>query len=117
MLSNKNPIVPQVVKQNYLRVSSLLMVLYPEDLLSKIYDEAGWAVGRPLIESREANNDFNLVDLVKQGLGLVSAGKTYGYYDHDKLISQLTGPKKTSALCVSADLKSKIESQVRSQSR
>ena len=93
VISNANPIVPRVVKQNYLRASSLLMALYPDDPLSKIYEDAGWAVPRPLIEFREANNDFKVESLVKQDLGLVSAAKTYGYYDHDKLVSKLIGAK------------------------
>ncbi|MBU6376633.1 MAG: amidoligase family protein, partial [Bdellovibrionales bacterium] len=83
-------IVPQVVKQNPIRISSLLMHLFPKDHMSKLYDASGWAKARPLIEFREWNNDFTCVPQAKQALGLVEGAKRYGYYDHDKLLASIS---------------------------
>ncbi|NDD90939.1 hypothetical protein EBZ37_02480 [bacterium] len=83
-------IVPQVVKQNPIRISSLLMHLFPNDHMSKLYDASGWAKARPLIEFREWNNDFTCVPQAKQALGLVEGAKRYGYYDHDKLLASIS---------------------------
>jgi len=91
LLSHKNPIVPQVVKLNPIRISSLLMLAMPEDPMTQLYQSSGWAVARPLIEFREWNNHFNVISCIKQGLGLVRGAKTYGYYDHDSLLSRLSG--------------------------
>lgn len=91
LLNRSDAVVPKVVKQNCLRISSLLMWIFPEDPMSKLYDETGWAKARPLVEFREWNNDFVVSSPVRQALGLMSAVKKYGYFDHDQLVSQLTG--------------------------
>jgi len=91
LLKNFNPVVPQVVKQNRIRISSLLMWMLPDDPMSRIYQETGWAVARPIVEFREWNNEFNATQPVRQALGLKKATEKFGYFDHDHLLSELTG--------------------------
>jgi hypothetical protein len=91
LLNHQNPIVPRVVKLNAVRISSLLMFLFPDDPMTKLYKDSGWAVARPLIEFREWNNEFDILSPVKQVLGLIEGSKLYGNYDHDTLVEALTG--------------------------
>lgn len=93
LLADPNPVVPEVVKLNHLRLSSLLMFMFPEDPMSKVYHESGWAVGRPLVEFRSWNTDreFDILHPVRQALGLKDAAREFGYYDHDRLLSALSG--------------------------
>ncbi len=94
LLSAKNPVVPRVVKQTAVRISSLLAFKVPEDPMSKQMIESGWIKSGPYIEFREFNNDFNVEKPVKQTLGLVRAAREYGYYDHDALLAELSGVEK-----------------------
>lgn len=91
LLGYTHPIVPQVVKQTLLRMSSLLMWALPEDPMSKMYFESGWAVGRPLVEWRAWNSDFQVLSAYKQALGLMSATDEFGYFDHDHLLAAMSG--------------------------
>ncbi|OFZ21753.1 MAG: hypothetical protein A2X94_15815 [Bdellovibrionales bacterium GWB1_55_8] len=89
--AHPNPIVPSVVKQNSLRVSSLLMWMFPDDPVTHLIHDAGWAVPRPLVEFREWNNTFTAAEPARQALGLKEAAYKYGYFDHDSLMQELTG--------------------------
>jgi len=93
LLSYKEPIVPRVVKQNALRISSLLAYMVPNDPMTKImtHPDTGWIKPYPIIEFREWNNTFDVIKPYKYSLGLVSAADQFGYYDHDRLLSELSG--------------------------
>lgn len=91
LLAMKNPIEPLVVKQNALRISSLMAYMVPDDPMSKAMVESGWIKPYPIVEFREFNNTFDVVKPTKQSLGLISAAKKYGYYDHDRLMEELSG--------------------------
>jgi hypothetical protein len=105
LLKRPDAVVPKVVKQNCLRISSLLMWMFPEDPMSRLYDETGWAKARPLVEFREWNSEFLVGRPVRQSLGLMSAVKIYGYFDHDQLVAQLTGVDAKSLVQLRNNLK------------
>jgi hypothetical protein len=84
-------VVPRVMKMNKLRVSSLLLMAFPDDALTKRVIESGWARPMPVVEFREFNNDFKLLSKVRWSLGLARASEQFGAYDHDKLFSDLSG--------------------------
>jgi len=94
LLAAEFPIVPRVAKLNPLRISSALVLEFPTDPMSVLYQESGWVVARPLVEFREWNCDFDAVTPVRQALGLISAAKQYGYYDHDLLLESISGIDK-----------------------
>lgn len=91
LLAMRNPIDPHVVKQNALRVTSLMAYMLPDDPMTKIMIESGWIKPYPIVEFREFNNVMDVVTPVKQAFGLVSAAEQYGYYDHDRLMEELSG--------------------------
>jgi hypothetical protein len=91
LMAMKNPIEPHVVKQNALRPTSLLAYMVPGDPMSKFMIESGWIKPHPIFEFREFNNTMDVVGPTKQALGLVKAAEDYGYYDHDRLMEELSG--------------------------
>lgn len=91
LAAQKNPIAPTVVKQNSLRVTSVLAFMVPEDPMSREMVESGWIKPGPYVEFREWNNDFQVSKATKQALGLLRASRDYGYFDHDRLMSELSG--------------------------
>lgn len=86
----KFPVHVQVIKLNQLKIASLLLYWFPQDTYSAAILKHGWVKAAPLIEYRNANNDFKVADKVKQATGIYLSSKKYGYYDHDKLMSQLS---------------------------
>lgn len=84
-------VVPQVMKMNKVRVSSLLLMAFPEDELTKRVIESRWARPMPVAEFREFNNDFDLLSKVRWAVGAARASELYGAYRHDELFSKLTG--------------------------
>jgi hypothetical protein len=91
LLAMKNPIEPHVVKQNALRATSLMAYMVPDDPMTKIMIDSGWIKPYPIVEFREFNNMMDVVGPLKQTFGLVSAAEQYGYYDHDRLMEELSG--------------------------
>lgn len=51
-----------VVKWNHVRISSLLMFLFPDEWMSKYLLQSKWVRALPIIEVREPNSDFRLLD-------------------------------------------------------
>lgn len=91
LLSLKDPVVPEVVKLTSLRISSFLMNLFPNDPLTARIVLSGWARSGRYLEFREFNNDFDVLTAYRRSLGLYIGAKRYGYYDHDRLLSELSG--------------------------
>ncbi len=59
-----------VAKWNHVRISSLLVFMFPNDWISRYLVESFWVKALPIIELREANSDFRLLDLYQKVLGL-----------------------------------------------
>jgi len=72
----------RVVKWNYLRVSSLLMFMQPQDWLSRYLIKTTWFHDYTIVEFREANSDFNILGRVKQFLGLVQKSQQVGDFTY-----------------------------------
>ena len=87
-------VVPRVMKMNKLRVSSLFLMAFPNDPLTKRVNASRWARPMPVVEFREFNNDFDLMPKVRAALGIERAAELFGTYKHDKLFSDLTGIAK-----------------------
>ena len=85
------PIHVQIIKLNQLKIASLLLYWFPQDHFSKVILKHGWVKAAPLIEYRNANNDFKVAEKVRQATGIYLSSKKYGYYNHDKLMSNLSG--------------------------
>lgn len=78
-LEGKNfDVLLPVMKYNHIRVSAVLMFLFPEDPLSRYLDHTGWFHRYPILEFREPNNDFKLLTRVRQFLGLIQFSKSRG---------------------------------------
>jgi hypothetical protein len=59
-----------IMKFNDIRVSAVLMFLYPDDWLSQYLKSTGWFHQYPVLEFRAANSDFQLLKRVRQFVGL-----------------------------------------------
>lgn len=94
LLSQPEPSEPRIVKMQRLRVSSLLLLAFPDDPLSRQIVADEWARPAPIVEFREFNTDFKTKDAVERALGLIRSVERFGFYDHDDLVSRLTGVSK-----------------------
>jgi hypothetical protein len=81
----------KTIKLNRLRVSSLIVEAFQDDPLSKFVIETKWLKPITLVEFREFNNEFDVAAPVNMSLGTIRAAQLFGNYDHDKLVSGLTG--------------------------
>lgn len=61
----------RAVKWNDLKISSLLIYLFPQDPLSQFLLESKWIKSYPAIEFREANTDFLIIDKYHFLAGLI----------------------------------------------
>lgn len=111
LLSQKNSVVPLVVKQNKLRISSLLAMAFPQDPITKIYILSGWITPLPIVEWREFNNDFNILEYYREVMGLIYMTKKFGSFDHDTLISKWSGVEES----VIRDLRKKSFEQIKNR--
>ncbi|MCB0379546.1 MAG: amidoligase family protein [Bdellovibrionales bacterium] len=60
-----------VMKWNYIRVSSLMMFMFPKDWLTQYLLETDWFKDHPILEFREPNNDFRVNSKVRKITGHV----------------------------------------------
>jgi hypothetical protein len=67
-----------VVKWNYVRFSSLMMQAVPWDWMSKYLRDTFWVKAAPILEFREPNNDFNVLQTVHRIVGFVNASRELG---------------------------------------
>lgn len=80
--------VLQVLKWNYVRYSSLMMSMFPDEWLTKYLISTEWFKPHPILEFREPNSDFRAVDHVEWILGLVAASKEVGDFTASSLKSR-----------------------------
>lgn len=69
-----------LIKWNFVRYSSLLMYMRPDDWLTKRLIESDWVHDWPILEFREPNNDFNIVDTANDVLNFVAASERVGRF-------------------------------------
>ncbi len=82
LLADKNfDVLLPVMKYNFIRVSAVLMYLFPNDWISQYLARTGWFHRYPVLEFREANSDFILSKRVKQFLGIVQFSENRGEID------------------------------------
>ncbi len=74
-----------VIKWNYIRVSSLMMFMFPEDWLSQYLKDTTWFHAYPILEFRESNTDFQVASRTMKILGLVYASLDEGEFEFKKL--------------------------------
>lgn len=91
LLAQPDPVVPAVAKMLRLRVSSVLLKAFPNDPLSVAIVATRWAKPMPLVEFREMNTDFDIQRTIEECLGIVRSVEVFGDYEHDELVSRLTG--------------------------
>lgn len=73
--------IMQVVKWNDIRISSLMIYIFPHEPLSKYLVETTWFRGYPAVENRVRDNDFNVKRAVRENLGLSRLSREFGRFD------------------------------------
>ncbi len=76
-----------VIKWNFVRYSSLMMFLFPDEWLSRYLFATDWFKPYPILEFREPNNDFKAVDTVEWILEFVAASESEGAFTGSSLHS------------------------------
>ncbi|MBI3542157.1 MAG: amidoligase family protein [Deltaproteobacteria bacterium] len=92
LLAQPSPYVsPRVTKMQRLRVSSIILRAFQSDPIAQLIIGTRWAKPMPLVEFREDNTDFDIKSTIEETLGIVRSAEVFGNYDHDTLVSELTG--------------------------
>ncbi|MEK6555325.1 MAG: amidoligase family protein [Bdellovibrionota bacterium] len=91
LASGESEALIQVIKMNQLRVSSLFVEAFQDDPLSQFLVKTKWLKPIALVEFREFNNDFDVTEKVNMSLGVIRGAQLFGNYDHDEVVSQVTG--------------------------
>lgn len=78
-------VVLPVLKWNFVRYSSLMMFMRPNEWLSKELIKTQWFHGYPILEFREPNNTFNAVAPVDFVLSFVAASQELGDFTAESL--------------------------------
>ncbi len=97
LMADKNfDVLLPVMKYNYIRVSAVLMYLFPKDWISRYMARTGWFHRYPILEFREANSDFILLKRVKQFLGIVQFSENRGefQFQNNKIVEPVKVGKK-----------------------
>jgi hypothetical protein len=76
-------------KWNYVRVSSLLMFMQPDDWLTNYLIGTTWFKPHPILEFRQPNSDFNVNHRTYQFAGLVQESERAGAFSHDEHVAKL----------------------------
>ncbi len=73
-----------VVKWNDIRISSLMIDLFPKDAFSKFLVDTTWFRGYPAIENRVRDNDFNVLKAVRENLGISQLSRDFGIFHSER---------------------------------
>ena len=78
-------IILPMMKWQYVRYSSLMMHIKPNDWLSQFMKQTDWFHSHPILEFREPSNHFDAEQNVKWILSLIAASEDYGVVRLDQL--------------------------------
>ena len=92
VLSQEQQLIAEVAKFQPIKITSLLIMLRPNDPMSKLFHEVEkWIKPGPVLEFREANTDFKIDKVVKRALGTLNLVENHGYQPNiDKFMSEYT---------------------------
>lgn len=77
-----------VMKWQFVRYSSLMMYMRPDEWLSRYMEKTDWFKPAPILEFREPNNQFDAKGTVEWVLELVSASEKLGPFTSQELESR-----------------------------